>query len=136
MLVLRRITITRARRIFPGILAGTQRDSMESNRNTGFKYLNSRNLHNISTELGKGELSMDAPVYIVWGAGTDVGKTLISAGICYAASQISVGCCFPYIVFIICIQISLYSSNVIFAGRCAGILLQTSANWISRRFRF
>jgi hypothetical protein len=49
-----------------------------------------RNVHDFSSEISAGEANMNAPVYVVWGAGTDVGKTLISAGICYASSQISV----------------------------------------------
>ena len=49
-----------------------------------------RSVHDMSSEISAGDLNMKAPVYMVWGAGTDVGKTLISAGICYASSQISV----------------------------------------------
>ena len=32
------------------------------------------------------DLGLKVPSYIVWGAGTDVGKTLVSCGICHMAS--------------------------------------------------
>ncbi len=33
------------------------------------------------------DLEMKIPSYYIWGAGTDVGKTLISCGICNAAAN-------------------------------------------------
>lgn len=93
----------RSRCSLPAFCAKIQLRTVASNRILR-QFVFSRNLHNISKELGKGELSLEAPVYIVWGANTDVGKTLISAGICYAASQISVLCKRPDNICIICIE--------------------------------
>jgi hypothetical protein len=39
------------------------------------------------------DLGLQVPSYIVWGAGTDVGKTLVSCGICHVASLKNVRDC-------------------------------------------
>jgi predicted GTPase len=43
----------------------------------------------LSSDLDKSTaaLSLDVPQYCVWGAGTGIGKTLVSAGICHVLSQ-------------------------------------------------
>ena len=38
-------------------------------------------------------ISLDVPTYMVWGANTDVGKTLVSAGLAAAAAKDEVGVC-------------------------------------------
>lgn len=36
------------------------------------------------------DLGLKVPTYFIWGSGTDVGKTLVSCGICDSASRRSV----------------------------------------------
>ena len=49
-----------------------------------------RNVRNCSTSSSSTCLPLTTPVYMIWGANTDVGKTLVSAGLAAATKRSNV----------------------------------------------
>ena len=80
------------------------------------------------TTLSQATLQLRVPSYMVWGANTDVGKTLVSAGLAAAARRDKVG------------DILVFDTRALSAsqlGLLTGVcyLPQARADWLSRGFR-
>ena len=53
----------------------------------GTQLLTAQRVRNVATASSATWLSLATPAYMLWGANTDVGKTLVSAGLAAAANR-------------------------------------------------